>query len=752
MNDRHRFPCSRGARSIVHFLAMFGVGALTLTVIAGCGEPPPPPSPPQAAVTAEAPPPPPPPKPIAIAELAPLTLNPGESAVVEVKVERNDNAGPIQVQVAELPQGVTAEKVEIPADASSGQVKVAVAESLGDERLMTTLQISAKVGEQEAKRGLGLTVNKVNVPKLVAPAKVLLQPSTSKTAELKVERNGFDGPLDLKLENLPKGVTAKVAKLEAGQNAAKIELTAAGDAPNADQPVRVSATLYGRTVAADVPVQVDREPYKVQSFMAVSVKPGETKQIKIPIDRKSYTGPLQLELSDLPEGVTVSKVEVPANQKEATLEIKAAPNAKERVRSAKVVSKAGALGSTEPIVLRISFSESGFLPREITANPDISTLLRRGSFGGRLTTESKQALLDAYGGTPESEAAVMQGLKWLAAHQQPEGGWILKDYGKGIEGCDCKTDFEKEVVDDDTAATAFGLLPFLGAGVTHNRAPSSPPELAGYKKLVENGLIFLARRQEISKEDSKDGRLSPSMYAHALGTIALCEAYGLSGDENLKVPAQRAVKYMMNAQHKEGGWRYGYNQAGDMSATGWVFLGIRSGQLAGLMIKSDPLVRAKRFIESCGVGPEGAKLTRFAYLPGQSERASVTLTAAGMLTRQYLHCPKDDPDLLEAAKYLMQNLPPASGTNLGAIYYYYYGTQVLHHLEGSDFDLWNHRMREHLIRTQQKEGHKAGSWNAEGSDYGSRGGRLYSTSLAIMTLECYYRHLPMYRPVQRVAE
>ena len=70
-------------------------------------------------------------------------------------------------------------------------------------------------------------------------------------------------------------------------------------------------------------------------------------------------------------------------------------------------------------------------------------------------------------------------------------------------------------------------------------------------------------------------------------------------------------------------------------------------------------------------------------------------------------------------------------------------------MEGPNFDLWNHRMREHLIRTQEKTGHKAGSWNPQGTDYGARGGRMYATSMALLTLQVYYRHLPMYRPIKR---
>ena len=98
----------------------------------------------------------------------------------------------------------------------------------------------------------------------------------------------------------------------------------------------------------------------------------------------------------------------------------------------------------------------------------------------------------------------------------------------------------------------------------------------------------------------------------------------------------------------------------------------------------------------------------------------------------------------------MKYVPPETATKAGALYTYYYATQVLHHREGPDFDLWNHRMREHLIRTQIKErNHQMGSWDPEGVDQGAKGGRLYATSLSLMTLEVYYRHLPMYTPVLR---
>jgi hypothetical protein len=429
------------------------------------------------------------------------------------------------------------------------------------------------------------------------------------------------------------------------------------------------------------------------------------------------------------------------------------------VRSSQVVSTASGIKRADPIVVRVSRGETGFLPKELTSDVELATLLRRGSFGGRTSARAKQALMDAYGGTPESERAIAAGLFWLQRHQQLDGRWFLKNYSENLQGqgCDCYNKVvEAEVVDEDAAGTAFALLPFLGAGITHKTAPEFPPPttpemVEQYQAAVDKGLRFLVRMQDKSNDPKKRGKLGSSIYAHALATMALCEAYALTQDEELKGPAQLAIRYVLAFQDPAGGgWRYSYHSPGDMSVTGWMFLAIRTGQLSGMTIDSSPLTQAERFIDSCAAGPPEARFSRYSYTPDTAGK--LALSAAGLLTREYLGWKRDNPDLTAGATYLMQNLAPETGDKLGAIYYYYYATQVLHHLEGSDFDLWNHRMREHLIRTQQRQGHQMGSWNPDGADFGTRGGRLYSTSLALMTLQVYYRHLPMYRPVLRTGD
>ncbi|MEO8496222.1 MAG: hypothetical protein ABI614_14225 [Planctomycetota bacterium] len=691
---------------------------------------------------------PPEPQPIVLSSLAPVTLDPGGQAKVELRLERNGNEGPAEIQVAGAMEGITTKIDPIPATASAGPLEILVAETLGDEAAEATLQVTAKIGEQTVTQPLVVTVKKLNMPGFLAPAPVLLQPGTTANVVVQVERNGYEGPLALRLEGLPAKVTGKVAPLAAGQSQASVEITAAGDAGDLTQKASLAVTHFGRTISTEISVQIDRRPFVLSAFQVAKVKPGETTRVTIPIERRSYKGVVHLEATNLAEGVTSAAVDVPADQPEGVLEIVAAANAAEQVRTATVVASGGALQRTEPLVVRVSRGEGSFLSWELASNRELFPQLRKGSFGGRMTSAGKKALVAAYGGTEESEAAVFAGLRWLAAHQQADGRWSLKNYAKDISGCDCHLESESEVVDADTAGTAFGLLPFLGAGITHTGAPDNPTELAKYQKVVERGLAYLMQNQVTARDPKKIGNLGGNLYAHAMATMALCEAYGMSADDRLRLPSQLAVKYLLESQHAAaGGWRYGPNQAGDLSATSWMFLAMRDAQMAGVAVDDAPLKRAERFIDSCAAGPPEARLSRYAYQP--EAEAKLSLTAAGLLTREYLGWKKDNPQLKAGAAYLLQNPPPESATTLGQIYYYYYATQVLHHLEGSEFDLWNQRMREHLLRTQEKQGHAAGSWSPVGADWGKQGGRLYSTSLALSTLEVYYRHFPMYRPVSK---
>jgi hypothetical protein len=336
--------------------------------------------------------------------------------------------------------------------------------------------------------------------------------------------------------------------------------------------------------------------------------------------------------------------------------------------------------------------------------------------------DARSTLAGEGGGNRQSEEAVEQGLRWLAAHQRDDGSWGFNLNQPPCSGLCRNSGTEAST----TASTALALLPFLGAGYTHTEGE--------HAETVKRGLYYLGTRARTTPQgvDLQDG----TMYGQGLATIALCEAYAMTHDEALKDVAQQAIRFIVFAQNTAGGgWRYTPGAPGDVTVTGWQLMALKSGQLAKLDVPSPTVGLAQNFLDS--VQTDGG--ARYNYMVAQPARQTNTTTAVGLLCRMYTGWHRDTPALYQGVAYLHK-----WGPDKNNMYYNYYATQVLHHWEGPEWQEWNGRMRDYLIATQSKTSHEAGSWHFPDA-YGDVGGRLYNTALAIMTLEVYYRYMPLYR-------
>ncbi len=340
------------------------------------------------------------------------------------------------------------------------------------------------------------------------------------------------------------------------------------------------------------------------------------------------------------------------------------------------------------------------------------------------------------GRTPTTERAVTGALLWLARHQLSDGSWSLQNY---LQRCSDHTCTGPGNVMADTGATALGVLPFLAAGQTHRtKGP--------YQAHVRGALQWLIRRQKA------DGNLAVGaqqpMYSHALATIALCEAAGMTGDQSVRLAAQRAVDYIVMAQNKAtGGWRYTPGEEGDTSVVGWDVMALKSALMAGLSVGGSgggdaAFKGAAKWLDSVQSGPNNSQ---YAYQPGTGPQS--TMTSVGLLCRQYLGAKPDSPMMAEGVTYLMNHVPGDEFRGASNIYYDYYATQVLHNMNNSDWDTWNRRMRDLLVKSQNRDIHSCanGSWDPAGDQWARSGGRLMMTSLAALTLEIYYRYLPLFK-------
>lgn len=378
-----------------------------------------------------------------------------------------------------------------------------------------------------------------------------------------------------------------------------------------------------------------------------------------------------------------------------------------------------------------------------------------GDLAGR-SRAGRRALAAQYGGNAASERAVAEGLSWLARHQLPDGSWSFNH--THVEGCDCQN---AGSLPEDTriAATGLALLTYLGAGHTFSEG--------SYSLQVTNGVKYLMSRVEITQgvADLRDGEDSNyRMYQHGIATIALCEALAMNtvviqrtspsveielsdgttvtkedllvANRQLREAAQAAVNFIISSQTKpQGGWRYQPGTDGDTSVVGWQIMALKSANMAGLTVPNQTFSLAEQYLES-------VSLDDGAFYGYDRPQQSASTTAVGLLCRMYMGWRRERPALERGVAYLSMQ-----GPDINNMYHNYYATQVIHHWGGEEWERWNAVMRDHLTQTQSFDGHQRGSW-APADPHGATAGRHYMTCLATMTLEVYYRHLPLYKDLE----
>jgi hypothetical protein len=348
------------------------------------------------------------------------------------------------------------------------------------------------------------------------------------------------------------------------------------------------------------------------------------------------------------------------------------------------------------------------------------------------------------GASADSELAVERALDWLSRHQDPDGRWdggvARYDDGSKAKGDDDFTVHcppgdtcfgECAYWEADTALSALALLTYLGAGYTHAEGR--------YAKTVGKGIDYLLIQQQPDGDLRGRSRVV-GMYCHAMATLSLCEAYALTGDGRLRDPAERAVAFLVRSRARDGlAWRYEPGApVGDTSILGWVVMGLKSAREVGISTPIEASIRRGTlgWLNQVAAG-QSQGLAR--YQP--SDPITPTMTAEAWVCRQFLGVGGPGAASTEAARFLLQNESDRGPTNF---YYWYYATLALYQHGGEDWDRWNSKTRDRIVQLQSNTGHQSGSWAPDGSIYGAKGGRIYCTTLAALTLEVYYRYLRLY--------
>ena len=305
---------------------------------------------------------------------------------------------------------------------------------------------------------------------------------------------------------------------------------------------------------------------------------------------------------------------------------------------------------------------------------------------------------------PTKSEAVVSGLSWLAANQEPDGSWNAAKWGA----------MEEHTV----GVTALSLLAFIGGDA--NKYASSIGKGAGY----------LVSRQDVS------GRFGPvcdnAMYNHGMATMALLKAAALKPDPALQAACNKAIGFIRGSQKQSGGWGYGRTGAeeANTSVAIWQIQSLMLAQQMGQTGLDPAIARSLAWLRGM---VDGGGVMGYSRDPAPAEGNADTLTAAGILC---LFAGRKDSGGDERLDRMVRSLESAVAKQGRTLDYYrwYFLTHALRSEAGGESRKLLVELQDSLVARQTRGGSGAGSWEL-GDQWSPAGGRIYATSMAILSLE-----------------
>ncbi len=353
-----------------------------------------------------------------------------------------------------------------------------------------------------------------------------------------------------------------------------------------------------------------------------------------------------------------------------------------------------------------------------------------GTMSGR-GSERRGSVLKQGGGKEKSDQAVVKALQWLRSVQNPDGTW-----GSSHKG----------------AMTGLALLAFLGHGETQNSPEYGKTVAAGVDALLKAGAAADGR---LSFSGKSFGRGAP-VYAHAIATYALGEAYTMTKDERIVPVLTKAVGYITAGIRPDGGWAYAYdldaaaekeagqegNPKSDTSVSGWQVQALKAAKLTELPIEKvhETLDSAMNNFERVFDPKNGT----FGYRRA-GDRPQGQLAGVGVLCLTIGSEGKKDRYIREGLKAILRGPRVEYKATDANLYRWYYDTQACF-MTKDKWGTWNQMFQDEIVNAQSPDG----SWPPTGNpkalggleSAGSLDGQVYRTTLCVLMLEVYYRYLP----------
>jgi hypothetical protein len=309
------------------------------------------------------------------------------------------------------------------------------------------------------------------------------------------------------------------------------------------------------------------------------------------------------------------------------------------------------------------------------------------------------------------ETHIIRALGWLKAHQNEDGSWGP----------------------NQIAMTGLALLTFLGHGDT--------TQSKEYGATVRKAIDFLADHQQDDGLFSRSKQIAQTtVYEHAIATYAISEAYGMTRRPDLKDLMEKAAAIIVRGQQPGGLWNYEYKKETrwDTSVTGWQIQALKAAHINGAEVTgiADAIAKSAEGLRQAQASDSG----RFGYT--QTGQGNISMTGIGALCLELTGHVQEKPTraglfALRDADCDWQKPVP------WPLYTWYYVTQALYHDQGAVWDSWNRKLFREFSRNQNEDGSWASPSGSAYENEETKHGPVYSTTLAVLSLEAPYRYAPV---------
>jgi hypothetical protein len=225
------------------------------------------------------------------------------------------------------------------------------------------------------------------------------------------------------------------------------------------------------------------------------------------------------------------------------------------------------------------------------------------------------------------------------------------------------------------------------------------------------------------------------MYDHGFATLFLAEVYGMSRAPALRPSLERAVQLIVNAQNKDGGWRYNPDSKdADLSVTICEVMALRAARNGGIFVPKETIDRCTEYVRKCQT-PEGG----FRYQLATNWQVTFGLTAAGVVAL-YSSGIYEGASIERGLQYLERFRPNSPVRQPASHYFYsnYYAVQAMWHAGGSRWETWYAEIRDELLHFPF---HTAGGGWRDPSSFGDE----YATAMALLILQTPNNFLPIFQ-------